>query len=201
MPPPTTTTKTFPVTKLIPPHPSRSPPPRQPLGTQGRAKEMRKSFHRPFPLIGARLLYLLSRHIVAQNATTANGLCSALPLFPSLPQREEEEPHRHRPTRTRTPSSRPWSSCLPRTSSFPASPHFPPPPDVPRQMALPIRRSARGAASAARTMDLAPKENCERRRGVAEGVSVNLASRRTRRLDERDIHVEGDPDDLAAGMH
>ena len=85
-------------------------PPRQPLGTQGRAKEMRKSFHRPFPLIGARLLYLLSRHIVAQNATTANGLYSALPLFPSLPQREEEEPHRHRPTRTRTPSSRPWPS-------------------------------------------------------------------------------------------
>ena len=50
-------------------------------------------------------------------------------------------------------------------------------------------------------MDLAPKENSERRRGVAEGVSVNLASRRSRRLDERDIHVEGDPDDLAAGMH
>ena len=65
---------------------------------------MRKSFHRPFPLIGARLLYLVSRHIVAQNATTANGFYSALPLFPSLPQREEEEPHRHRPM-WRTPSS------------------------------------------------------------------------------------------------
>ena len=85
--------------------------------------------------------------------------------------------------------------------SPPPSPHFPPPPNVPRQMALPIRRSARGVASAARTMDLAPKENCERRRGVAEGVSVNLASRRSRRLDERDMHIEGDPDDLTGGMH
>ena len=153
---------------------------------------MRKSFHRPSlaPSPSSELRRLpappLPRqptHCGAERDHRQRALlCSApLSLFTSKGRR-------------RASSASPDADALVSSPGPPASPHFPPPPNVPRQMALPIRRSARGAASATRKMDLAPGENSERRRGVAEGVSVNLASRRRR--DARDIlvHIEGDPD-------